>query len=263
MGLIYKNYRLFILFSRQSFKTIFQARLGIIFFLLGKIIRFLFFLLLIFLLFTKIKIIKGYTLNQAIIFYLTFNLVDTTAQILFREVYRFRPLLVSGNFDLILTKPYHPFIKILVGGVDILDLVLIFPYLLLTFLFFIRLGNLSFLNLLTYFALLINSLIIVTAFHIAVLALGILIVSVDHTIMIYRDLTTLGRFPMEIYKEPIRGFFTFVVPVGIMMSFPPKALFGILNWPFIFYSFLLSFLLLFLSIKLWSWALKSYQSWGG
>ena len=44
------------------------------------------------------------------------------------------------------------------------------------------------------------------------LALGIVTTEVDHTIMIYRDITAMGRFPMEMYKEPIRGFFTLSSP---------------------------------------------------
>ena len=38
-------------------------------------------------------------------FYLSFSLVDTIAQLFFREVYRFRPLIVSGDFDLPSSNP--------------------------------------------------------------------------------------------------------------------------------------------------------------
>jgi len=105
--------------------------------------------------------------------------------------------------------------------------------------------------------------VIATAFHIIVLAMGILTTEVDHTIMIYRDMTSLARFPLDIYREPIRSIFTFVIPVGIMMGFPAKALFSLLSPQFIFLSFVISWILLFLSIKLWQYALMKYQSWGG
>jgi ABC-2 type transport system permease protein len=78
--------------------------------------------------------------------------------------------------------------------------------------------------------------------------------------MIYRDLTQLARFPIDIYREPVRGFFTFVIPVGVMMSFPAKTLFGLLTWPFILYSFVLSWGVLYLSVRLWNFALRKYQS---
>lgn len=263
MQKIKRNLKLFFLYSKLSLKTIFQGKLGIVLFTLGKITRFIFLLFMIYLVFSKTKLVKGYTLNQMIIFYLTFNIIDSTAQLLFREVYRFRPQVVSGSFDLILLKPHHPFLRILVGGVDFLDVFLLVPYILLTIYFILQLPNLSLLLTSFYLLLVLNSLIIATAFHIGVLALAILTTEVDHTIMIYRDMTSLGRFPLEIYKEPIRGIFTFIIPIGIMMSFPPKALFNLLSPILYLFSFLVSSVLLFASLKLWNMALKKYQSWGG
>jgi ABC-type uncharacterized transport system permease subunit len=231
--------------------------------MLGKILRFLMFFFFVYFLVSKTKVLKGYGVDQAVFFYLTFNLIDTTSQLLFREVYRFRPLVVSGELDTVLVKPFHPFLRILVGGVDFLDLLMLLPYLLLTFFFASKFDSFSIAHLFQYFGLLINALVLATAFHIFVLALGILTTEVDHMIMIYRDLTSLGRFPMEIYKEPIRGIFTFIIPVGIMMSFPSKALFGLLSPSLILFAFLMSFLLLVSSLKLWGLAIKRYQSWGG
>lgn len=258
-----KSFKLFIIYSKLSLKTIFQGKLGVILFTIGKIFRFLFLLLMIYLVFSKTSLVKGYSLNQMIIFYLTFNIIDTIAQILFREVYRFRPQIVSGSFDLILLKPHHPFIRILVGGVDFLDLIMLIPYIFITVYFIHNLPDITLLQIASYVLLIINSLFIATAFHIAVLALAILTTEVDHSVMIYRDLTGLGRFPLEIYKEPVRGLFTFFIPVGIMMSFPAKSLLRLLSPPAYFFSFIVSTLLVFFSLKLWSLALKKYQSWGG
>lgn len=239
--------------------------MGVVLFTFGKVIRFLFLLFLIYIVFSKTRLVKGYSLNQMIIFYLTFNIIDSTAQLLFREVYRFRPQVISGSFDLTLLKPHHPFLRVLVGGVDFLDLLLLIPYIFLTIYFIFQLptSNLKLLSFFLYFLLIINSLIIATAFHIVVLSLAIFTTQVDHTIMIYRDMTALGRFPLEIYKEPIRGIFTFIIPVGIMMNFPAKVLFNLLSWESILLSFVVSSMLLLFSLKLWNSALKRYQSWGG
>lgn len=263
MNLIKHNLKIFLLFSQYSLKTTLQGRLGVLFFVLGKVLRFFFFIFLIFLIFGRTKIIKGYDFNQVIIFYLTFNIIDTASQTLFREVYRFRQLVLSGNFDLVLIRPHHPFLKILIGGVDFLDVFMLIIYVILTFFFILKIPNFHLLSSIFYLLLLLNSLLIATAFHIAVLAFGILTTEVDHTIMIYRDLIALGRFPIDIYKEPVREIFTFIIPIAIMMSFPPKALFGLLSWQLAVFSFLLSLILLFLSLKFWGYALKKYQSWGG
>jgi ABC-2 type transport system permease protein len=144
-------------------------------------------------------------------------------------VYRFRPLVVSGDFDTVLVKPVHPFVRVLLGGFDVLD---VLP----TILYFIFAGYLisiipeiNPLSLITYIGLLINGLVIATAFHILVLAVGILSSEVDHTIMIYRDVTRLAAFPMEIYSEPLRSVLTFVIPIGLMVSNPVKSLLGLLS----------------------------------
>jgi len=257
-----RNLKIFLLFSYHSLKTTGQSRQGIVFFTLGKILRFLLLFGLIFLVFSKTKIIAGWSLKQVIILYLTFNFIDTFCQVLYREVYRFRPQVISGNLDLILVKPYHPFLRILVGGVDFLDLFLLFPYFFLL-LFFIFHENISFLSFLWYFILVLNGLIIATAFHIGVLGFGILTTEVDNVIMIYRDLLNLGRFPIEIYQQIISFIFTFLIPVGVMITFPVKALFGFLSFKNAVFSFFISFFLLLLSIKLWQLGLKKYQSAGG
>lgn len=256
-------FRLFFLFSCNSLRTTLQARTGIWLFMLGKIFRFAFFFLMIVVIFGKTKIIRGYSFPQMLVFYLIFNLIDTFTQTFFREVYRFRYQVVSGSFDLTLVKPFHPFAKILIGGVDFFDLFLIFPYIALTIRFASQVPNITFINILNSTFLILNSIIIATSFHIIVLALGILTTDVDHTIMIYRDVTGMARFPMQIYREPLRSIFTFIIPVGVMMTFPSQALFGRLSFEFFILAFFISITVLLLSLTLWKTALRKYQSWGG
>lgn len=179
--------------------------------------------LVIILIFQRVKIIKGYDFNQVVVFYLIFNLIDTLAQVFFRGVYRFKYYVISGNFNLILTKPHHPFLQILVGGVDFLDLLMLIPYFFLFLFFVLKIPNLNFFSFFVFGLLIVNSLLIATAFHIFVLAFGILTTETDNTIMIYRDLANLGRFSLEIYKNPVRELITFLIPLGVMISFPAKA----------------------------------------
>lgn len=258
-----RNLKIFYLFSLYAMKTTFQHPIGSILFLAGKLLRFGIYFFFVAYLLSSTKILAGYNLTQTLIFFITFNIIDTISQLMFREVYRFRPLVVNGELDLVLTKPYHPFLKVLIGGIDFLDLVTVLVYIgLLTF-FISQLGTLSLINLLIFLILLINGLIIATASHIIVLALGILTTEVDHTIMIYRDITRLGILPVDIYKEPLRSLFTFILPIGIMMTFPAKSLLGLLSWNFIVFSLVISSILLAFSLLLWDKALKKYQSWGG
>ncbi|OGK66625.1 hypothetical protein A2313_01270 [Candidatus Roizmanbacteria bacterium RIFOXYB2_FULL_41_10] len=254
--------KLYWLFSVQSLKVVWQHKTGVLFFMFGKLIRFLMFLFFVMILVKNTKTLVGYTFNETLVFYFTFNVIDTLTQMLFREVYRFRWLVTSGELDGVLVRPYHPFIRVLLGGLDILDLLMLGPYLALLTYFLLQIGLTTSYNLSLYLLLVVNSLIIATAFHIVVLALGVLTTEVDHTIMIYRDLSKLAVVPVDIYREPIRSLVTFVLPIGIMMTYPVKGLLNMLNWNLIIVSLVLGLASLLFSLWLWGRALKKYQSWG-
>ncbi len=256
------NFQIFLLFAKNSMRVTTQGRTGVVIFTLGKVVRFVFMFLLLFFIFQRTRVLKGYTLQQVALFYMIYNLIDTISQILFREVYRFRSLVVSGSLDTILLKPYHPFLRILLGGVDLLDLILIVPYIIIS-LYIALQKTVTLSNFILFIALFINSLVIATSFHILVLAFGVLTTEVDHTILIYRDATSLGRFPMALYQEPIRSIFTFIIPVGIMMSFPTQALLGVVSVNGFIISIVISSILFYCAIRSWNYSLKKYQSWGG
>src|SRR5207244_141720 len=96
-----------------------------------------------------------------------------------------------------------------------------------------------------YIFFIINSLIIATALHIFVLAVGILFTEVDNAIIVYRSFTRLAVAPIDVYKEPIRFIFTFILPIGIMMTVPVKGLFGLLTVPLALISLIIGLLSLF------------------
>lgn len=258
--MIFRYLKIWWMATIMSSQIAFLSRFGAFVFTIGKFLRFLFFLFFLYLIASKTKAVGEYSLWQVVFFYATFNFIDTLTQLLLREVYRFRSYVVRGYFDYILTKPISPLFRSLFGGSDILDL----PMLLLSiFLLFISVGNIGIFSLekiFLYIFLVFNAFFIALAFHIAVLAIGVLTTEVDNAIMLYRDLTMMGRFPVDIYKEPIRGIFTFIIPIGIMMTFPPKALMGILSPNFILLAIIIGSLLFISSIYLWKISLKYYSS---
>lgn len=243
----------------DSFSAVLSQRVALLFFLTGKIIRFSFFIGFLYFLILGTKSLAGYSSNQAIFFFLTFNLVDVLAQFLFREVYRFRPKIVSGDFDLTLVKPANALFISLMGGADVIDFITIPPIFIATW-YVGALLHPTFLGTILFLLLVINGLIIATAFHIAVLALGIISLEIDHTVMIYRDLTSFGRFPVDIYKQPLQGVLTYLIPVGIMITFPAKALMGLLSTSGILISLLIGIIAMFIALRFWNYALTKYTS---
>jgi ABC-2 type transport system permease protein len=241
-------------------QTAFISRMSALFFIIGKLLRFSFFLFFLFILITKTKSLAGYSSWQVVFFYLNFTLIDTVTQLLLREVYKFRPLIISGNFDYDLIKPFSPLFRSLFGGTDPLDIPLLLISVIGIFIGIHHIGYISLWGYISYILLLLNALVLAISFHIAVLGLGVLTTEVDNAIMLYRDLSQMGRVPVDIYKEPLRGIVTFIIPVGIIMTIPVKALIGLTSFPVILIAFFLSGVFLFLSMKLWYTSLEHYTS---
>lgn len=244
----------------SSTQIAFSSRFSALIFLIGKFMRFGLFLGLIIIISSQTKLIAGYNLWQMVLFYATFNLIDTAAQLLLREVYRFRNYVLSGDFDYFLTKPISPLFRSLFGGSDILDLPMFLISIALVVFTINQLGDVQIQFIATYFLLVSSALIIAISFHILVIALGVITTEIDNAIMLYRDLTQMGRFPVDIYREPISWFITFVIPVGVMMTFPAKSLLGELSTGLLILSPIIAMISLFLSYKFWKFSLSKYSS---
>lgn len=240
-----------------SIQSNFQQRGGAFVFMLGKLIRFGFFLLLLTLIGEKVSKVTGYSLNQMIIFFLFFNLFDIFGQTFFRGIYWFRDQIISGEFDFRLVKPMSPLFQALTRQTDILDL----PLFVMIVIALIKPAlALSPLALLSTLSLSLSGFIIITAIHVFVAGLGVVTTEVDHTIMIYRDLSSMARVPVDIYTPFIRSLITFVIPIGLAYTVPAKAFLNLLS-PWLFISSILAAIVFFaLSLRFWRYALTQYSS---
>lgn len=256
---IFYYFKVWLLMAKNSLLVWFISKNSLPFFLLGKIVRYVFYFGFLYFLVKQTNGLLGYESNQILFFTSTYVLIDTLGQFFFRSVYSFRPLVVTGDLDLILVKPVNPLFRVLMGGPDPVDLITIPPIIAIV----VYIGSLlspTPIQVFYFVLLVLNGLLMAMAFHIAVLSLGIITFEIDHTIMIYRDLTSMGRLPVDIYKEPLRGILTFVIPVGVMMTIPAKAFMGLINPLGIISTMLFGISLLVLSFRFWNFALKKYSS---
>lgn len=255
-----RYFKIWWIMASASAQSAVVSRFGTVLFVLGKLLRFVFFLLFLLLLASKTKSIAGYSLWQIIFFYATYNLIDTVTQLFFREVYRFRSYIISGNLDFFLIKPMSPLFRCLFGGTDVLDIPLLFISIAFIVVAGMHLPQATWVNSVLYLFFLINAFVIAASFHIAILAFGILTTTVDNAIWMYRDLTLMGRLPIDVYKEPVRGFLTFIIPIGIMMTYPSKVLLGLLTPWGMLTAVLFGIVFLSASLYLWEYSLQYYAS---
>lgn len=256
---IKRYFKIWLMMARNAFMIWFGRRNLLLMFLMGKIIRYVFYFGFLYFLVAKTNGLAGFSKDQILFFTSTYILVDTLAQFFFRSVYSFRPLVISGDLDLVLLKPIKPLFRVLMGGPDPVDFVTILPILLVS----VYMGSLlspDIIHTVYYVLLVVNGIAIAMAFHIAVLSLGIITLEIDHTIMVYRDLVSMGRLPVDIYKQPLKNILTFVVPVGIMVTLPAKALMGLLSPIGVISALVFGGAILMLSFRFWNFALKKYTS---
>lgn len=232
-----------------------------ILFIIGKVARFIFYYIFIFSVLSGTEQLAGYSQTEVIFFFLVFNLVDVTIQFLFRGVYHFRYLVVSGDYDIELAKPLPSFFRPLLGHMDVMDFITLIPLAGFIVYYVAVNGLLASAQALVMFLLLfLSSLTIGFAFHLAVCAVGVVTTQIDHLIWVYRDLTEMARFPTDIYNQTIQHILTFVFPVILLITFPAKAFLGLLSWRVTIITVFVSGLLAFLSLKFWYWSLKRYSS---
>ncbi len=235
-----------------------------ILFFLGKSVRL--FLAVIFLLMIKNTITQfsGYSVDQIVIFFLTYNLIDTMTQTIFRGVYMFANQVRRGEFDFTLTKPVNALFISLFGTPDINDTVFLVPTLAVTSWLVMGL-DLVFepTQVLWYLILFGNGILIGAAFHILALVVGLVTSEVDGVMWLYRDLSRLAQFPVTIYLAPIRWALFFLLPFGMMVTIPAQALLGIPLSYSATLAIAIGLGLLGLSLMAWKYALRVYSSAGG
>ncbi|OGR87783.1 MAG: hypothetical protein A3A86_05325 [Elusimicrobia bacterium RIFCSPLOWO2_01_FULL_60_11] len=231
----------------------------------GKFVRLAFFILFIVSIFRHVPSVAGYSLEAVALFFLTFNLVDIIAQILIRGIYMVGRDIREGDMDFYLIQPVNALFRVCSNLVDFLDFLMLIPVVGLILWVFPRIlagysGEALLMNGLLYVLLCANGLVIAFSIHVLVAALTLRTQQMEETIWMYRDLVNLGRFPVDIYTPFLQVILTFVFPIAVMVSYPSKALLGLLSPQKIVLAFALSAALLAVALESWKRALKHYSS---
>jgi len=256
-----KLVKIWLMYTSRALQSDLLTKWAGLLFIFGKIVRFLLFFVFLFVILSAAKNLVGYNREQVIFFFLVFTLIDALVQFFFRGVYHFQSLVISGEYDLDLLKPLPSFFRPIFSHTDLADFVTLVP-LWIYFLWFVFTNHLfkGGSDLILFFLLLGNSLILAFAFHLLVCGVCVLTTEINHLVWVYRDLTNMARFPTDIYQKFIQGILTFTIPVVILFTVPAKALLGILSWPWIILAFGISSLFLWGSLKFWRFALSKYSS---
>jgi ABC-2 type transport system permease protein len=246
--------------SRAAQSQLLTSWAGVLF-VIGKAVRFLLFLVFLMAVMGSAGSLAGYSREQVVWFFLVFNLVDIVVQLLFRGVYLFRARVVSGNYDLDLLKPWPSWFRPLFGWTDVLDLITLVPFVGLMVWYVVSNGLMAGVEGVVMFLLMFaNALALGFGFHLFVCGVGILTTEIDHLVWVYRDLTSMARFPTDIYARGVRWVLTFTIPVVVLITVPAKAMLGLLAWKWVGVSLAVGVVFVWLSMRFWKFALSRYSS---
>lgn len=230
-------------------------------FIIGKFLNFVFSIFIILAVFRQTSSIQGYSVSQAVIFVLVFNVIDSITQFFFRSLYSFRPLLVRGDFDLDLLKPLPSFFRPILSGPDFLDVPLIIIKIgSLIYFFNFYHFSLSLFSGILFLILFINSLVIAFALHLSIAAFSIITTEIDSLVALYRSLGQAAVIPTDIYQGFFRFFLDYLIPITAMVTIPAKTLINLITPPGVIYSCFMAIAFLTSSLVFWRFAIKRYAS---
>ena len=254
--------RVWLKLTAQQFQSqVANARGAAALFIFGKLFRLGSALLLVYVVVGKAKLIAGYSLNEAIFLLMLFNLTQTVSQLFLRGVYLFRQKVVDGTFDFYLLNPLSELFYSLFSYTDALDIIVSVPFVFLVGWAWVNAGYaITISGVLLLLVIIIISTLMVTAWHILIIAVGVRYLEVDNTIMLYRDLERMGAFPVAIYGNLGENLLTYVFPFALMATIPARLVFGLFNpWYLVGFA-VLALVQLKLSLWFWHHALLSYSS---
>ena len=256
-----KLIKIWLLIASRAAQAQFLTKWGGVAFLFGKVVRFLLIFVFIYSIMSKTDSLADYNKEQVILFFLTFSLIDTLIQAVFRGVYQFRRLVVNGDFDFDLAKPLPSIFRPIFGWTDFVDIITLVPLTIYFISFIVKNGLVENIGqLFLFLLLLINSLFLAFCLHLLICGICVITTEIDHLVWIYRDISNMGRFPTDIYSKGIQSALTFGLPVVIIFTIPAKALLGLLTWHGLFFAIAVSIIFFIISLRFWRFAIRQYSS---
>lgn len=243
------------------FQVLTASRVDFLFFFVGKIARMFFFLIFFIALFGITKTVAGYTEGEVMLFFATMNLIDIVVQLFWYRGFTILPRLIKdGDFDFMLTKPISPLFHVAFHIFDFFDLTTMPVAIGLLWYAITLLPHYPASAWLLYSLFLFVGLILAFALNLFLASLTFYSIESANLWSLYRDLIYIARFPPEVFPNGVRVFFTYVIPILAIVSFPTKALLGRLSLGSAIFACVLSVFTLVFASKFWHRGLRDYAS---
>jgi ABC-2 type transport system permease protein len=209
--------------------------------------------------------IAGWNVNEALLVTAWFTLLKALLEGIMT------PSLVStieqirrGTFDFVLVKPVDAQLWASVGKIEISSASDLVVGAAMGTVALVRLHHLPTIAQGCTAALLtLSGIAILYALNVLALSVAFFVARIDNLAYLLAALFDAARWPAGIFSGGMRVFFTFVLPLGLMTTYPPLALLGRLDGRSVFVALGVAALALVVARLVWLRSLAAYRSGGG
>jgi ABC-2 type transport system permease protein len=166
-----------------------------------------------------------------------------------------------GTFDFVLLKPADAQFLVSTTKFEVFHIVDVFAGLGLAAVAFTQMGRApSVGGVFTAIVMLVAATVVLYSIWILVISAAFWVVKVDNLAYLFSSIFDFARWPVSIFKGIWRLVFTFVIPIGIMTTYPAEALLGTLT-PQLFFGTVVGAAVFALVARIvWTRALGHYTS---
>lgn len=257
-----RYFKIYFAFLKNSLIREGEYRFNLFFTSLINFLWGLVYLLLYKFIFGHIDEVGDWSYERLLILASAFLVVNSLTKAFFELNFRkIAQLVYYGELDLVLAKPlssqffvslrefsFRPFLRFLMGCL-VLVLVVIYSKI-----------KIEPSNIFLFIILLLISLTIVYSLWFLSLNLIFWLGNIENIYELFHPFLRFTVIPLDILPPVAKEIFFFCFPLIFVTTVPVKTLMGLTSWPTIFYGFFITFLLLFLSHKIWQFNLRHYSS---
>jgi len=168
----------------------------------------------------------------------------------------------EGSFEVVLLKPSSPLFFLIVTNFDVSNLGLFIGGLVLFGISLTLIATPSIVAFLSFLVLFLAGFAVMAGVNLMMAATSFKWVGNSRIPEIFESFTNFGKYPLSIFPNIIRGFASFIIPVGVIAYYPASALLGEME-PAVFLLILPCLLFLCFGVISYRHMVKLYEGVGG
>lgn len=208
--------------------------------------------------------IAGWTEDEMYLLSGVFNTINYISWSFFSiNLWRIEEKILKGEFDTLLLKPLSSIYAASFPDFFIDEAITaVSGFLLIVYYFSRHIEQLTVLNI--FYGLISFTCAFVIWFSLEIVFASFDFISVKNGLKeIKKNLTNVGRFPLEIWSPGVQLIFHTLFPIAFVSTVPAGLITGRFNWIYLLLTVLVASTFLFIARKFWYFSLKRYSGAGG